>query len=64
MTPQELKSIREELGLSQEALATHMGITARMIRYMEAGKKPITRRTQTQLEMLQWKISSTTLSTS
>ena len=45
MTPAELKSIRQDLGLTQKELAELLGLSRVFIGMMERGEKPICERT-------------------
>ena len=42
----ELKEARQKLGLSQQAFATAIGMSLRMVKYMEAGGRAIHPRTE------------------
>lgn len=44
-TPEGLRQSREALRLTQDELATQLGVTRRSIIYMERGERPIERRT-------------------
>lgn len=55
MTPHELKTIRNKLGLSQSGLALALGMAKngdRTIRRMESGATPITQRTALAIQWL------------
>lgn len=41
MTPAEFKAAREELGWTQSALASALGVTVRAVKYYEAGQRPV-----------------------
>lgn len=41
MTPEELKSLRKSLKLTQEEMAEKLGIKTRMYSYVEKGHKPM-----------------------
>ena len=41
MTSEELKAAREELGWTQSALASALGVTPRAVKYYEAGQRAI-----------------------
>lgn len=41
MTAQELREAREELGWTQSALASALGVTLRAVQYYEVGKRPV-----------------------
>lgn len=41
MTPSELRAIRTDLGLTQDALATTLGVSRRAVVYWEQGDRPI-----------------------
>lgn len=41
MTAQEFKDAREELGWTQSALASALGVTLRAVQYYEAGQRAI-----------------------
>lgn len=43
MTPERFKEMREELGWTQSALASALGVTPRAIRYYEAGQRVVPR---------------------
>jgi transcriptional regulator with XRE-family HTH domain len=55
LTPTQLRSIREKLGLTQSALAEKLGMTRDAITSMESGRRPITRVTQLAIEHLSCK---------
>lgn len=48
-TPDHLRAAREELGLTQEALANALGMTQNSVAKMEGGARPITERTEKQV---------------
>ena len=56
MTPSRLRAIRESMGLTQEALSAHLGLTRDAIVKMEAGKRPIEQRTKLGLAAIQAKL--------
>ena len=41
MTPEEFKSLRQQLGLNQTELAREWGVTDRAVRRWEAGHSPV-----------------------
>jgi DNA-binding XRE family transcriptional regulator len=43
VTPARFKEMREELGWTQSALASALGVSLRSIKYYEAGKVPVSR---------------------
>lgn len=45
MTAAELRSKRLALGMTQRQFAEHVGVSERMVQYMESDNKPITKRT-------------------
>ena len=53
MTPLDLKSLRQRLGLTQLSMAEAIGITGRMYRYLEAGEYPIRKQTELACAALQ-----------
>jgi len=52
MTPEELKSTRHALGLTQQGLAERLFITREHVAQMERGARAITRRTELQVGAL------------
>ena len=52
MTPQQIRALRESRGWSQQQLADRLGISQPAVSMMEAGERPVTRRTERQLEAL------------
>lgn len=52
VTPQELRTTRDRLGLTQAQLADALGMHANTVACMERGEKPISRRTTAALELL------------
>lgn len=53
MTPAEFRVVREWLGFPVEWLAAHLGVSARTIRYWEAGKHPIPDSVRLEIERLE-----------
>lgn len=49
MTPQDLRKLRTEAGLSQQALATLLGVAASTVVRLEAGRLPLDKRWQSHL---------------
>ncbi len=43
MTPAKFRELREELGWTQSALASALGVTPRAVRYYEAGQRTVPR---------------------
>lgn len=43
VTPAEFKAAREELGWTQSALASALGVTLRAVQYYESGQRAISR---------------------
>lgn len=52
MTPDELRRIRAELGLSQQQLAEEIGVTQAAVSLLESGDRKITPRTARQVRQL------------
>lgn len=52
MTPDELKSIRTALGLTQEGLAEKLFVTREHVAQMERGARSITHRTEAQIRAM------------
>lgn len=52
MTPQDLRKLRTEAGLSQQALATMLGVETSTVVRLEAGRLPLSKRWQSHLELL------------
>ena len=48
----DIKKIRDQLHLTQEELATAIGVTRNFVYLMESGKKPISKKTERLLESL------------
>lgn len=48
MTGEELKAIREQLGMTQVEFAEELGLKVRIISYMETGVRPVSARTEKQ----------------
>lgn len=46
MQPEELKALRQRLGMSQQAFADAIGMGREAVNKMESGKLPIERRTE------------------
>lgn len=42
-TPQQIKELRQRLGISQAALAERLGVSIRTVKYWEAGAVPVSR---------------------
>lgn len=56
MTPEELRAIRERLGLLQKELGAAIGVSATSIYRMESGRQTITDRTAKQVRELEEKL--------
>jgi len=52
MTPADLKKLRQDLGLTQSAMAEILGTTQSAISMMEAGERPITPRAEIILKIV------------
>jgi len=52
MDARRLKKARMQLGLSQAALASALGVSQPLVCMMEAGTTPVTRRTEKQMTVL------------
>lgn len=48
MTAEELKAIREQLGMTQVEFAKELGLKVRIISYMETGVRQVSARTEKQ----------------
>lgn len=52
MTGAELRALRESWGWSQRRMAAELGISNASVSYMEAGERPVTKRTERTLELI------------
>jgi DNA-binding XRE family transcriptional regulator len=58
MSPAEFQSAREFLGLSQDWLARHLGVTLRTVQHWEAGRHPVPPGVRREMEALEAQTSA------